>query len=327
MMRWLTLSVLLLIALLVYGWLIYIPQQVIHGPPYPIDRTPTEVSLRYQDVTLTEPVDGIALSGWYIPVENARAVVLFLHGGGSNRHSSYFEALEFYKALATLGYSVFTIDLRNHGNSGRDGKGMSFGLRESRDAIAALDWLQERSAGTPVIMMGISMGGATAIHAVANGAAPVGIILLDPLLDTDSTFTLGIWTQTGLPPRLFKPSAWAARTFFGLPSDDQEARHLALSLQTPTLLIQDPGDPVTIAAFARDIAEANPAISLWEAPEVANNDPRFAWKGRWGSHVAAFAAHPVPTMTVIDAFIRSTLDSTGSDAAATSSAVRGAPAH
>ena len=326
-MRWLTLSALLLLGLPVYGWLIYIPQQVIHGPPYPIDRTPTEVSLRYQDVTVTEPVDGIALSGWYMPVENARAVVLFLHGGGSNRHSSYFEALEFYKALVTLGYSVFTIDLRNHGNSGSDGEGMSFGLRESRDAIAALDWLRARSPETPVFMMGISMGGATAIHAVASGAAPAGMILLDPLLDTDSTFTRGIWTQTGLPPRLFKPSAWAARTFFGLPGDEHEARHLARSLQMPTLLIQDPGDPVTIAVFARNVAEANPVITLWEAPSVANDDPRFAWKGRWGSHVAAFAAHPVPTMTVIDAFIRETLDSMDSGAAAKSTTVRGAQAH
>ena len=72
-------------------------------------------------------------------------------------------------------------------------------------------------------------------------------------------------------------------------------------------MIQDPGDPVTVARFAREVAAANPAMTLWEAPAVANDDPRFAWKGRWGSHVAAFAAHPVATMAVIDAFIRSTL--------------------
>jgi hypothetical protein len=153
-------------------------------------------------------------------------------------------------------------------------------------------------------MMGISMGGATAIHAVSSGADPDGLVLLDPLLDTDSAFTLGIWTQTGLPPALFSPSAWSARTFFGYPSGDLEARRLALSINTPTLLIQDPGDPVTIAPFAREVAEANPAIALWEAPPVANDDPRFLWKGRWGSHVAAFAAHPDDTMAVLDAFIR-----------------------
>ena len=73
---------LLLIGLMAYGWLIYIPQQVVYGPAYPIAHTPTEVSLRYRDVTVTEPVDGISLQGWYIPVGNARAAVLFLHGGG-----------------------------------------------------------------------------------------------------------------------------------------------------------------------------------------------------------------------------------------------------
>ena len=217
-MRRLTYSALLLIGLMAYGWLIYIPQQVVYGPAYPIARTPTEVSLRYRDVTVTEPVDGISLQGWYIPVENARAAVLFLHGGGSNRHSAYFEALDFYKALATLGYSVFTIDLRNHGNSDSDGQGMSFGIREARDAAAALTWLQKELPATPIVMRGISMGGATAIHAIANGADPAGLILLDPLLDTDSTFTRGIWTQTGLPPTLFAPSAWSARTFFGFRS-------------------------------------------------------------------------------------------------------------
>ena len=325
-MRRLTYFALLLIGLMAYGWLIYIPQQVAYGPAYPIARTPTEVSLRYRDVTVTEPVDGISLQGWFIPVETARAAVLFLHGGGSNRHSAYFEALDFYKALATLGYSVFTIDLRNHGNSSSDGEGLSFGLREARDAAAALDWLQEELPGTPIVMMGISMGGATAIHAIANGADPAGLILLDPLLDTDSTFTRGIWTQTGLPPSLFAPSAWSARTFFGFPGGDREARQLALSLQTPTLLIQDPGDPVTIARFAREVAEDNPAITLWEAPAVANDDPRYAWKGRWGSHVAAFAAHPDQTMAIIDSFIRERVLPPAGDIASTKPGIRNAPA-
>jgi len=302
-MRWLLTILALLFALAGYVLLVYTPEQVKYSERYPTTRTPAEVSLEYRDVVLNVTEDKLNLEAWFIPATTApRAAVLFIHGGSSNRHSDFFDAMGFYKALAERGYSVLTLDLRNHGNSDSDGEGMSFGVRESRDALTALAWLESQLPETPLFMMGISMGGATAIHAVARGASPDGLILLDPLLDTDSVFTLGIWTQLDMNPALFLPAAWSARTFFGFPSGDNEAKAIAETLELPTLLMQDPGDPVTLALHARDVAANNPAITYWEAPAIDTSDPGMAWRGRWGSHVAAFAVHPEQTLATIERF-------------------------
>jgi hypothetical protein len=88
--------------------------------------------------------------------------------------------------------------------------------------------------------MGISMGGATLIQAVSAGAPVDALILLDPLLDTHSTFTRGVWTATGLPPPLFLPAAWAATAFWGLPGGAEQAYERALDLDLPILLLQWP---------------------------------------------------------------------------------------
>ena len=43
--------------------------------------------------------------------------LVFIHGGGSNRTSSYFGSLDFYRAMVDQGIAVAAIDLRNHGES------------------------------------------------------------------------------------------------------------------------------------------------------------------------------------------------------------------
>jgi pimeloyl-ACP methyl ester carboxylesterase len=151
--------------------------------------------------------------------------------------------------------------------------------------------------------MGISMGGATAIHAVADGAQVKGLILLDPLLDTWSTFARGGWAETGIPPAFFLPAAWAATAFYELPGASLQAAERAAGLQLPILLLQDPDDPVTLARYAHELAARNDNVRLWIAPAIDNAAPEHAWKGRWGSHVAAFTAFPDLVTAEIRRFI------------------------
>ena len=109
--------------------------------------------------------------------------------------------------------------------------------------------------------------------------------------------------MSGLPDSLFSLSSWSARTFFGLPDGEDQALHRASSIEVPILLIQDPGDPVTRLPFARDLAAANPNVTLWVAPTAAADDERLAWKGRWGTHVAAFQLYPTETLGQLLQFI------------------------
>lgn len=286
--------------------LLAVPQQAIDTQRSPLTTTPADVNLAYENFSIS-PADThmLTLHGWWIPAPGAEAVLVFIHGGGSNRHSRYFGSLKFYRAMVDNKVSVAAIDLRNHGESGSDGRGLQFGRTEQHDALAAIDWTRNKVPDLPLYAMGISMGGATVIQAAHAGAPLDGLILMDSVLDTRDAFSQGGWVETGLPAALFKPSAWSATQFFGLPDGDTQPLELAAGLRLPILVLQDPDDPVTRVQFSRELARRNPNVSLWIAPPIDPEHPELAWKGRWGSHVSAFLFYPQETVDQIMQFIDS----------------------
>jgi pimeloyl-ACP methyl ester carboxylesterase len=269
----------------------------------PVTTTPADEGLAFEDFVVSPKDSELKLAGWWMPADNARATLVFIHGGGSNRTSNYFGCLQFYRAMVDRGVSVAAIDLRNHGVSDADGRGLQFGRTEKYDAEAAITWARNKNPDLPLFAMGISMGGATAIQAAYDGAAIDGLILLDSLLDTHDTFKQGATVETGLPPALFAASAWAATQFYGLPGGDEQALERAAELNLPILAIQDPDDPVTRAQYSRELAQRNTRVILWMAPAIDPQHPDLAWKERWGTHVSAFLFYPKETAAQILAFI------------------------
>ena len=301
--------VLLVGAASAYLALVAIPQASITVERIALTTSPADAGLEFEAFTISPQDSDLNLEGWWMPAANARAVLVFIHGGGSNRHSSYFDSLNFYRAMIDQGISVVVIDLRNHGASGSDKRGLQFGRTEKYDALAAINWARKKSANLPLFAMGISMGGATVIQAAAVGAKLDGLILLDALLDTEDTFKQGAWVETGLPPALFAVSAWAATTFYGLPGGDDQALLIAGALTLPILAIQDPDDPVTRAPYSTELARQNPSVTLWTAPTIDAAHPDLKWKNRWGSHVSAFQFYPRETVAQIMEFIDSIIAS------------------
>jgi pimeloyl-ACP methyl ester carboxylesterase len=282
---------------------IAVPQEATKVARSAITASPADVGLAFEKFVVSPRDSDLRLAGWWMPAGKPRATLVFIHGGGSNRTSSYFGSLDFYRAMVAQGVNLVAIDLRNHGESDSDGHGLQFGRTEKNDALAAIDWARDKTPDLPLFAMGISMGGATLVQAVHDGARLNGLILLDSLLDTADTFKQGAWVQTGLPPALFAVSAWAATTFYGLPGGDEQALPRAAALDMPILAIQDPGDPVTRARFSRELAQRNLRVTLWTAPAINPQHPDLAWKERWGSHVSAFQFYPQETVEQIMAFI------------------------
>ena len=97
---------LVLLAATAYVALVAIPGQVIHSERVPISKTPAEVGLGYEDFQVSPADLPLNLAGWWMPAERPRATLVFIHGGGSNRHTDYLKALEFYRALVEQGISV-----------------------------------------------------------------------------------------------------------------------------------------------------------------------------------------------------------------------------
>ena len=248
--------------------------------------------------------DKLQLEAWWMPAENPRATLLFVHGAGSSRVSPFFNTLGFYDSLQKAGVSVFTFDQRNHGNSEYTDGYLRMGATEYRDVLAAREWLRGRTDNdTPVIICGLSMGGATSIYALANGMRADGLLLFDPVLNTRDSLERGGWVGYGLPSVLFRPMAYLAPLFWGLPYGESDALEVAKVLDLPITIVQNKTDPITRSIWSEELAKASEAATIAFVPDIDASDPCMADKGRWGTHASSFHCHPDWTIEQVENLI------------------------
>ena len=248
--------------------------------------------------------DKLQLEAWWMPAENPRATLLFVHGAGSSRVSPFFNTLGFYDSLQKAGVSVFTFDQRNHGNSEYTDGYLRMGATEYRDVLAAREWLRGRTDNdTPVIICGLSMGGATSIYALANGMRADGLLLFDPMLNTRDSLERGGWVGYGLPSVLFRPMAYLAPLFWGLPYGESDALEVAKVLDLPIAIVQNKTDPITRSIWSEELAKASEAATIAFVPDIDATDPCMADKGRWGTHASSFHCHPDWTIEQVENLI------------------------
>lgn len=99
-----------------------------------------------------------------------RPAAILLHGGGQTRHSWSGTA----RRLAGEGYQVLNFDARGHGDSDWSGNGDYSLDRRASDLRSILAGVK-----APFALIGASLGGATAAHAVAGGLRPAALVLVD----------------------------------------------------------------------------------------------------------------------------------------------------
>lgn len=99
------------------------------------------------------------LHGLYLPVPDARACIIMIHGLGD--HINRFKNVaEFFN---DNNYSFVGVDLPGHGRSpGKRGHIRDFG--QYNEIISSLtDWIREREEGLPLVLYGHSLGGTIAL--------------------------------------------------------------------------------------------------------------------------------------------------------------------
>jgi len=156
------------------GFLFIFQSSYVYYPERILSTEPGSIGLSFENVSF-ETTDGLKLSGWFIPCEGARGVILFCHGNAGN----ISHRLDSIQIFHQLGLDVFIFDYRGYGQSG--GKPSESGTY--RDADAAWRYLVEERRVNPnkIIIFGRSLGGAVAAWQ-ARSHTPGALIL-------ESTFT------------------------------------------------------------------------------------------------------------------------------------------
>jgi uncharacterized protein len=204
---------------IIVATLFFNENRVIYFPKKEITQTPKSIHLDYSDADF-QTVDGVNISGWYIPAAQEKGALLFCHGNAGNMS----DTLEHIRVLHEMDLSLLVFDYRGYGRS--EGKPTEEGTY--LDAEAAWDHLI-RLGKHPgkVIVHGQSLGGAVAAE-VALRKKPAALVI-------ESTFTsipdLGERNYPWLPVKMMARIRYPTKDKIGL-------------ITCPKLIIHSPDDKI-----------------------------------------------------------------------------------
>ena len=160
---------------------------------------PEQFGVEAEEVWLTTE-DGFRLVSWEVKASKPRGIVIFLSGIHNPSVTAYFGHA---KMMADNGYSSLLIEMRSHGRS--DGDKIYAGTREYLDVKAGVDYIKTRPEynDLPVIVFGVSMGGATAINSAGEIADIDGLISISAFSSWEDAFADNM-ANMGFPPIIAK---------------------------------------------------------------------------------------------------------------------------
>lgn len=217
---------------------------------------PSSYDIQVEDVFF-QARDGTKLHGWYIPLPNAQATLLWFHGNAGN----LTHRLENIQQLQPLNLNIFIFDYRGYGKS--EGKPGEKGIY--LDSQAAYDVLirEKNISSQKLFLFGRSLGGACAVEVAANNPA-AGLIL-------ESVFTSAQDMAGNMFPLL--PIGWAIRSKLDAIS---KVPHLKL----PKLFLHGTEDEVVPYELGRKLYSAAADPKEFYDIEGAGHNDTYIMGGR-----------------------------------------------
>ncbi len=271
------------VALLGVGLPLLFVSLQIHRPKFSLPM-PDDVDVARGTAIAFASRDGTRLVGTLFADGVERPGVVFCHGVGAARAQVAAHA-----ALATAaGCHVLLFDFRAHGESA--GRTTTFGAREREDVIAAVAALRDSARVTGVALVGVSMGGASALLAapevdVAGVFAECAFAELRGM--TATRFAL---LPSVVADLLTNAAALAARVQPGIDIDTVSPRDAlaAFDPRRPVTLLHAGADVVVPVAEGHRLAASRAAPMLHVFAGAAHGDCLGADPERYRSLLREF---------------------------------------
>ena len=216
----------------------------------------------------TRSFDGLTLRGRWIPAENPKATIILFHG----YHTHYIHDFAgIFSMYHSIGLNLLLVRQRAHGES--EGKYITFGVRERKDALSWIDFHNRTHGMDNVFLGGMSMGASTVLFAAGEELPPnVRGITADCGFSSPAEI-LGhiIRKDFHLPSRLVLPlmEVWA-RTLGGFSLYECNSRKCLARSKTPILFIHGKADtfvPCSMSQAGYDCCKSPREIYLVEGAE------------------------------------------------------------
>lgn len=258
--------------------------QLLHPDKKPIDAFSSNIVPEYRDISFKGTDSTIVLKGWLFQVRNSKRAAILVHSHGKNRLQFGVDTVYLIKEFMNHGYSVFTFDLRNSGESG--GKDCTFGYYEKDDVKAAIKYV--RSQGyNDIVLMGFSTGASAAILAcaestLADGTAMVDAVIADsPYSDLKSYFLSSLHKWTGLPSFPFNRTvAFAFSVTGGFKFEDASPVDVMTAENLPHLML--------IHSRNDDLVPVINSIELYQQYSALNASGAEFWQTEYEGHASGY---------------------------------------
>lgn len=210
---------------------------------------------------------GTTVKGWFVSGKKGKGTIILMHGVRANRTAM----LDRMRFLNADGYSVLAFDFQASGES--QGKQITFGYLESRDAEASIIYLREKNPDEKIGVVGISMGGAAFL--LQKNPQKVDALILEmvyPEMRKAVDNRLNMWLFQGadvLTPLLL----WQFPLRLGISSDEMRPITKIAEIKTPKLFIVAEKDKHTTLDESRQLfAAAIDTKELWIVPNAEHGD-------------------------------------------------------
>ncbi len=191
--------------------------------------------------------------------------------------------------LVARGYTTLSIDFQAHGES--PGERITMGHLEALDAAAGVAYLRDRYPGTPIAVVGRSLGGAAAL--LAKYAEPPEAMVLEAVYaDLETAIDNRLEMRFGSPGRLLTPFlTFQFELFTGIEPADLNPLGAIGHWNSPVLLVYGSQDRRATLSEGRALFEAARGHKLfWTIEGAAHVDFHRYAQVEYEDRVAHFLA-------------------------------------
>ncbi len=240
---------------------------------------PGDLDLAFEELSIPTANDK-NLYGWWVPAPSSHdggaPTVILVHGWRRNVE----RVLSLIEFLHPAGFNLLAFDARSHGSS--DADGISNMLKFSSDIRAAVGvaLLRPEVSGGSVAVLGLSVGGAAAIHAASYDDRIGAVVTVGAFAHPGEVMRREL-AGRGLPHIVISGILHYFEFQVGARLDDVAPRSRISKITAPVLLIHGDADEIITIEQGRSLYEAaGDSVEMWILPGYGHSDcsshPEFA---------------------------------------------------
>lgn len=221
----------------------------------------------YEQVYITS-FDGTKLAARYYHLSDSAALQIQFHGYRSTAVRDFSGG---FQLAQKMGRNLLVVDQRASGKS--EGTTICFGIKEKYDCLEWTKYALDRFGDIPIMLTGVSMGGATVLMASELDLPEnVKCIVSDCPYTSPYEIIARECEKMGIPSKLGMPFVClGARIFGNLKLSGEGAEKAVKNTKVPILLVHGEDDDFVPFEMGKRIYEANPEMITFEAfPNAAH---------------------------------------------------------